>query len=111
MSALQPDACPRVARQVFLRVHGVARGSEPGYPGVRISKREDGVARHKGTVTWFNDIKGFGFIRTENGRDVFVNYQEIERDGFQTLNVGENVSFEIEGEEHAPKALRVVPEK
>ncbi|MGE4290857.1 MAG: cold-shock protein [Desulfovibrio sp.] len=69
------------------------------------------MARHKGTVTWFNDIKGFGFIRTESGQDVFVNFQEIERDGFQTLAVGESVSFELEGGEHAPKALRVVPEK
>lgn len=68
------------------------------------------MARHKGTVTWFNDVKGFGFIRAESGKDVFVSFQEIERDGFQTLEVGESVSFEMEGEEHAPKALRVMPE-
>jgi CspA family cold shock protein len=68
------------------------------------------VARQNGTVTWFNEIKGFGFIRSDQGSDVFVSYQEIERDGFQTLEVGEQVSFELEGGDHAPRAVRVVPQ-
>jgi CspA family cold shock protein len=65
------------------------------------------VARKTGTVAWFNDRKGFGFITGEDGMDVFVHYQEIERDGFQTLNVGERVSFELADEEKGPKALAV----
>ncbi|SKA74414.1 cold shock protein (beta-ribbon, CspA family) [Paucidesulfovibrio gracilis DSM 16080] len=68
------------------------------------------MGRQSGTVTFFNEIKGFGFIRSENGRDVFVSYQEIVRDGFQTLAVGEAVHFDLEGEDHAPRAVRVVPE-
>lgn len=68
------------------------------------------MGREKGIVTWFNEIKGFGFIRSEGGQDVYVNYQEIERDGFQTLREGETVRFDLVDAEHAPKALRVVPE-
>ncbi|MEF2145294.1 MAG: cold shock domain-containing protein [Desulfovibrionaceae bacterium] len=63
----------------------------------------------KGAVTWFNERKGFGFIRAENGEDVFVHYQEIERDGFQTLEVGEQVHFDLDEGGGAPKAVRVVP--
>lgn len=67
------------------------------------------MARSKGTVAWFNDRKGFGFITAEDGRDVFVHFQEIERDGFQTLTVGEAVSFELVDEDKGPKALSVMP--
>lgn len=64
----------------------------------------------KGIVSWFNDIKGFGFIVDESGRDIYVHYSEVIRDGFKTLNVGEKVVFELLDEEHAPKAgaVRIV---
>lgn len=65
------------------------------------------MARLQGTVTWFNEPKGFGFIRSEDGRDVLVQYEEIEREGFRTLNVGERVSFELAPEGKAPRAIRV----
>lgn len=48
-----------------------------------------------GTVKWFNDQKGYGFIALENGEDVFVHHSEIQGDGFKTLNEGENVTFEV----------------
>lgn len=67
------------------------------------------MARSKGVVAWFNDRKGFGFITAEDGRDVFVHFQEIEREGFQTLKVGEAVSFELVDEDKGPKALSVSP--
>lgn len=67
------------------------------------------MERVKGTVAWFNDRKGFGFITAEDGRDVFVHFQEIEREGFQTLNIGESVTFELVDEEKGPKALTVKP--
>ena len=65
--------------------------------------------RPRGVVSWFNDRKGFGFIKDESGEDVFVNYTEIVREGFQTLNVGETVSFEVVDEDRGRKALNVVP--
>jgi CspA family cold shock protein len=49
----------------------------------------------KGTVKWFNDQKGYGFITPENGKDVFVHHSSIQGDGFKTLREGEVVEFEI----------------
>ncbi|MCC6748576.1 MAG: cold-shock protein [Deltaproteobacteria bacterium] len=49
----------------------------------------------KGTVKWFNDSKGFGFITRENGPDVFVHHSAIQADGFRTLAEGEQVEFEL----------------
>ena len=48
-----------------------------------------------GTVKWFNDSKGFGFIRIEGDADVFVHYSQIEGDGFRTLEEGQSVQFEL----------------
>jgi CspA family cold shock protein len=63
--------------------------------------------RREGEVTWFNDQKGFGFITGDDGLDLFVNYTEIVRDGFQTLEAGERVTFDVTDEEIGPKAIDV----
>lgn len=65
----------------------------------------------KGTVKWFNDAKGFGFIAHSSGRDVFVHYSVIATDGFKTLKDGETVEYELkEGPKglQAAKVLRTV---
>jgi CspA family cold shock protein len=49
----------------------------------------------KGTVKWFNDAKGFGFIEQESGDDVFVHHSEIQGEGFKSLTEGDNVSFDV----------------
>jgi CspA family cold shock protein len=61
----------------------------------------------KGTVKWFNDSKGFGFITGEDGGDVFVHYASIQGDGFKSLTEGDNVSYDVENGPKGPKAVNV----
>ena len=60
-----------------------------------------------GTVKWFNERKGFGFISREDGPDVFVHFSAIDGSGFKTLNEGEAVEFEIEEDTKGLKAVNV----
>jgi CspA family cold shock protein len=62
----------------------------------------------KGTVKWFNDSKGFGFITPEEGEDVFVHHTSIQADGFKSLSEGEQVEFEVEQGDKGLKASNVV---
>ncbi len=59
----------------------------------------------QGTVKWFNDAKGYGFISQEGGEDVFVHYTAIQADGFRSLTEGEKVEFEVQ---RGPKGLQAV---
>lgn len=60
-----------------------------------------------GTVKWFNDRKGFGFIEQEDGPDVFVHQTAINATGFRSLNEGDRVTFEIEQGQKGPAAANV----
>jgi len=62
-----------------------------------------------GTVKWFNSRKGYGFIATADGRDVFVHYANIESGGFKTLAEGDAVTFDIVEGEKGPRAEKVAP--
>ncbi|PKL17611.1 MAG: cold-shock protein [Spirochaetae bacterium HGW-Spirochaetae-5] len=61
----------------------------------------------QGTVKWFNDQKGFGFISAEDGNDYFVHHSSILGDGFKTLKEGANVQFDIEKTDRGPRAVQV----
>jgi CspA family cold shock protein len=62
---------------------------------------------YRGTVKWFNEKKGFGFIEREDGPDVFVHHSAINASGFRTLNEGDKVQFEIEQGPKGPSAAKV----
>ncbi|MBI5599387.1 MAG: cold shock domain-containing protein [Deltaproteobacteria bacterium] len=66
------------------------------------------MAITKGTVKWFNDAKGFGFITKEDGGDIFVHYSDIQDQGFKSLTEGQAVSFEVVDGPKGPKAANVV---
>ncbi len=60
-----------------------------------------------GTVKWFNSEKGYGFITTDEGNDIFVHYSAINAEGFKTLNEGDKVEFEVVEGDRGPQAANV----
>ncbi|WP_297488635.1 cold-shock protein [uncultured Cetobacterium sp.] len=62
----------------------------------------------KGTVKWFNDDKGFGFITAEDGKDVFAHFSQIQTEGFKKLTEGDNVTFDITQGDKGPQASNIV---
>ena len=62
---------------------------------------------NKGTVKWFNNQKGFGFISDEQGNDVFVHYSGIQSNGFKSLEEGQEVEFEVIEGQKGPQAVNV----
>lgn len=69
--------------------------------------RKEVVIMANGTVKWFNEQKGFGFIEQENGPDVFVHHSGINATGFKTLNEGDRVTFDLEQGKKGPAAVNV----
>lgn len=62
----------------------------------------------RGTVKWFSDQKGYGFITTELGSDVFVHHSEIQGEGFKTLQEGQEVQFEVQNGPKGDQAVKVM---
>jgi len=62
----------------------------------------------KGTVKWFNETKGFGFIQQESGPDVFAHFSEISSSGFKTLLEGQMVEFSVAQGQKGPNAINIV---
>lgn len=62
----------------------------------------------KGTVKWFNDAKGYGFITPQGGEDVFVHFSAIVGDGFRTLAEGEEVEFDLQQTDRGRQAAKVI---
>ncbi len=61
----------------------------------------------KGKVKWFNSEKGFGFITTEEGNDVFAHFSQIQKDAFKTLEEGQEVEFDVVESEKGPQAENI----
>jgi len=76
-------------------------------PYLQIQKRRHIIVT-TGTVKWFNETKGFGFISKEDGGDVFVHYADIQDQGFKSLTEGQAVSFDVVDGPKGPKATNVV---
>jgi cold shock protein len=82
---------------------------EPTYKCAQQTHNEQGVVTMvEGTVKWFNDAKGFGFIEQDGGSDVFVHHTAIQGQGFKTLEEGERVTFEVVDGAKGPAAENVV---
>jgi len=71
-------------------------------------KEKEVTEMANGTVKWFNDSKGFGFITSEDGSEVFVHHTSIQGNGFKSLAEGDKVSFDTEKGPKGPKAINVV---
>ena len=67
------------------------------------------MATTTGTVKWFDEAKGFGFISQESGPDVFAHYSAIQGDGFKTLAEGQKVEFTVTEGQKGPQASNIVP--
>jgi CspA family cold shock protein len=65
------------------------------------------LAQYKGTVKWFNNAKGYGFLGREGGADVFVHYSSIQREGYKSLKEGDEVEFDIIQGTKGPQADQV----
>src|ERR1700687_1924817 len=87
--AVTPVRFGRSARHRNTRLPGHAA------PPVDEFKAKEGMRMATGTVKWFNPEKGYGFIRQENGEDVFVHYSSIDGDGFKSLEEGQKVEFDV----------------
>ena len=68
------------------------------------------MSRVSGTVKWFNDAKGFGFIEQEGGADVFVHHSAIQAEGFKTFKDGQRVTMDVTQGQKGPQAENVIPE-
>jgi CspA family cold shock protein len=93
---------PLVAR--FLAVFPFCQSVHPGCAEY-FRKEEDAMA--EGTVKWFSEKKGYGFIEQDDGEDIFVHHTGINGAGFKTLDEGQRVRFEIETSPRGPKAINV----
>lgn len=80
----------------------------PSQTSRRPTRRLGDLIMASGTVKWFNDKKGFGFISQDNGQDVFVHQTSIESEGFRTLAEGDKVEFEVIKDQKGYKATKVV---
>ena len=91
-----------------LRDYFLCQSNDPGFGTIRENFFKMEVkALSEGTVKWFSEKKGYGFIEQEDGQDLFVHYSSIDSSGFKTLTEGDRVSFDIEESDRGPVAKNV----
>jgi CspA family cold shock protein len=97
------------ARQQWITATGYGAARQPPFAGSRNTafKGYVAMARLQGTVKWFNDAKGYGFISHDGGPDVFVHFSAIQGNGFKSLAEGDKVEFEIVQGQKGPQAAEV----
>jgi len=93
--------CPAAGNEESVKETGRVVPTDGRCKGLRPATRSTSVAT--GTVKWFNEAKGFGFLSQEGGEDVFVHFSAIQGDGFKTLAEGERVEFDVA---RGPKGLQ-----
>jgi cold shock protein len=76
-------------------------------PSNKVVEEKDSMAQYKGTVKWFNNAKGYGFLGRDDGADVFVHYSSIQLDGYKTLKEGDIVEFDVIQGSKGPQADQV----
>jgi CspA family cold shock protein len=87
---------------------GIGTAIGPAHPMFRGEQKSKGAREMaKGTVKWFNDAKGFGFIQQDNGPDVFVHFSAITGEGFKSLAEGDRVEFDVTQGQKGPQASNV----
>ena len=69
------------------------------------------MAQYEGTVRWFNNAKGYGFLGREDGPDVFVHFTAIQSDGYKSLKEGDTVQYDVIQGDKGPQADQVMPVK
>ena len=95
---------------IFAAVAVVGRCGKPSQDGGFVQEVVMSGERVEGTVKWFNDDKGFGFIERDGGQDVFVHHTAIQMEGFKTLKEGQKVTMEVTQGQKGPQAENVVAE-
>ena len=81
----------------------------PAMGRLSMINQDNDMSTTTGTVKWFNESKGFGFIEQESGPDVFAHYSAIKGDGFKTLAEGQKVEFTVTDGQKGPQAENIVP--
>jgi CspA family cold shock protein len=99
-----------VTRSVFISNGHTSSDNRPqGQNDFTHVKQDIDMSTVTGTVKWFNDSKGYGFIEQESGPDVFAHFSAIQGDGFKTLKEGQKVEFTVSQGQKGPQAENIVP--